>query len=460
MKTSSHIFKFIVLCCNFAAYACVVSKYNALIFDRIKKSLIEVPSNKIPEDANYKQWASACPAEDNNDETNKIFNEEKSLYKNALFVRYIYSEKDQQNFAVNICDKPFKLSIVSFNEISFYSEFGYDIYVDKSDEEKFTLSDKSMYRKFQDEMKVLASPTKLTTRLLGIPYNAIKSILKSRGKETIKQDKEKGFIWIPLFKVKIESGQLRKIKYDIRMNNRQPLIECDNHSLGEEMFHNIDAKELYLKDIQEEAFNEAELPKESKVACKNTYECFEKWSLIPTDQFQFGSSALPTCSNVTTIPIWSSILKRILQKVDDFLYALSRMAEKPLHIIAGVHKHLLLPSKTTLPPKKLMILKKDGFALYVPKIIYKMVKLKSKNTCKEQDPNCWSGVLIVIHNNPNFKQEHRICENSKTNELGWTEITMYETISTTGARSKSESEHTYVCPITKDTLEHIGLKYI
>ncbi|XP_065214250.1 uncharacterized protein LOC135841291 [Planococcus citri] len=453
MKISFYTSKFIILYYSFAVYA---SNYNALIFDRSRKFLIEVPTSKIPKDAKSELWASACPAEDK-DETDKKFNEEKSFYKNALFVRQIYSEINQQKFSVNICDKPFKLSIASYDQRSVYYEFGYEIYFNKSDEAKFTLSDKSMYSKFQDIMQLTSSPTKLGK----FAFNAVKSGFKSvLGRKKIKQDKEKGFMWIPVFKVRIMHRQLRRIKYDIRKNNRQPMIQCDDYSLGKEMFYNIDADEFYSRHVQKKIFQKAELPTDSEVACENRYECFEKWSLIPTDQFQFGSSTLPTCSNVTTIPIWSRIMRDILKKVDNFLYALSRVSEKPLRIIAGVHKYLLLPSKKVWPPKKLIALKKDGFSLFVPKIIYKLVKFKLNNFCKDEDSECWTGVIILIHNNPNFKEEHRICED-KTEKLGWTEITMYETVdlSRNGVKSKAKSKYIYVCAIRQDSIERVGLTY-
>ena len=63
----------------------------------------------------------------------------------------------------------------------------------------------------------------------------------------------------------------------------------------------------------------------TKGDCESQFICFEKWSLIPIDQFQFGSSTPATCSDMTTVPIWSNLTKKILIKVDHFLNALSQV---------------------------------------------------------------------------------------------------------------------------------------
>lgn len=72
-------------------------------------------------------------------------------------------------------------------------------------------------------------------------------------------------------------------------------------------------------------FKTVKLRMETGEACRKSCTCLEKWSLIPTDQFQFGSTELPSCSGITTIPVWSSKVKDILKKVDDYLYALSKV---------------------------------------------------------------------------------------------------------------------------------------
>lgn len=134
-----------------------------------------------------------------------------------------------------------------------------------------------------------------------------------------------------------------------------------------------------------------------------------------------------------------------------------QVSGKPLRIIAGINKYLKLSPKTW-GLKKAVSLTHKGVTLYVPRIIYKIVKFKVTNNCKNEDGGCWYGVMIVIHNDPNFdKDEHHVCLIDKTEELGWEEITKYDKPSGKGGQSKSEL--IYICPIRSDTMEQVGLTY-
>ena len=79
------------------------------------------------------------------------------------------------------------------------------------------------------------------------PIDAIKSTKKKDERALLKKEGEKGFIWIPLFKVKYWHRRLRKIQYVVRKSDKNPMTNCDNYSLGKEMFYNINLDSLYSK---------------------------------------------------------------------------------------------------------------------------------------------------------------------------------------------------------------------
>ncbi|XP_065210551.1 uncharacterized protein LOC135838732 [Planococcus citri] len=419
--------------------------FNALLFDRFGKSLIELP-DEISNEAKSGRWASACPANDKEGDPDKEFNEKHSFYGNALFIRGIYDEENLKDISKTICSQPFKLSIVMSNRKPLHYEFGFEIYVNHLDwnADNFKWSNKTKYRSLKTTLKILRDSINpqevLDKRLFRITAG--------------RKDEDKDFIWIPVFRVRSKNRQLKRIEYEIRENNRQPKLLCQDYNLGKEMFNDIDVdiNTFYSEKAQKEALLEARYPVKTCVP-KSEYKCLEKWSLIPADQFQFGTSNPPTCSNMTAIPIWSSKVKDILQKLDDYLYLLSQISGKPLRINAGVHKVLEMKTKRT-ELKKFILLKSEKLNLHVPKLIYKMVKFQVTN-CQNEDPGCWHGIVIVIHNDPNFKEKDSIC-NDKSEELGWKEI-KYENLSTD--TEATESKHVYVCPINKTTLKKIGLKY-
>ena len=81
-----------------------------------------------------------------------------------------------------------------------------------------------------------------------------------------------------------------------------------------------------MQQAQKQLFDKIILPQNlSEGACELGYKCLKKWLLIPSDQFQFETSSSLICSNMTTIPIWSSTVEGIMQKVDNFLYALHQV---------------------------------------------------------------------------------------------------------------------------------------
>ncbi|XP_065210754.1 uncharacterized protein LOC135838876 isoform X2 [Planococcus citri] len=256
-------------------------------------------------------------------------------------------------------------------------------------------------------------------------------------------------IWIPLFKVWLKSDQVKKITYQIFENNTNPTLPCQNYNLGKEILANTNVDLFYTENNQKEFFQDMTLPPiGSEGACSSEHKCLMKWLLLPSDQFQFGSSSTQLqCSNIPTIPIWSSTIENILRNVDEYLYTLSRISNKPLKIIAGVNQYLQLPNKQ-LGINNYVILVKEKNILAVPKIIYKIVQLKST---KCEDFKCWYSVLIVIHNGPYFSDQDRICEDM-SESLGWDDI-RYEKWSNEASKSK----FIYVCPITEKTLEKVGL---
>lgn len=116
---------------RFQEYVYALSRFTwhyfstALIFDRFEKALIEV-SDELPKDENCGQWATACPAENNQD---KNFNQKKSINGNALFIKNTYSGDNKlADLKVQVCDQPFKLSIAMFEQRPhLYFEFGYEV---------------------------------------------------------------------------------------------------------------------------------------------------------------------------------------------------------------------------------------------------------------------------------------------------------------------------------------------
>ncbi|XP_065224368.1 uncharacterized protein LOC135848395 [Planococcus citri] len=268
------------------------------------------------------------------------------------------------------------------------------------------------------------------------------------------------FLWIPLFKVWYPVGhyEFRKIVYEIHRNNIDATLQCEDYSLGQELFefhqHTKTGHPLYSKDHQMVVLGGVKLPPpEAEGACEPEYECLMKWQLIPADQFQFGYSESLSCSNLTTVPLWRSTLEGIMKKLDHYLYTLSRVSGKPLRITAGMAGVLQLQNDSWIWGSNRDIYLNEDTKLRVPKIIYKVVKFES-NQCKGDAKSCWYGIVIVIHNGPYFVEKSRICEQDKSGELGWEEI-RYETWSYEGPQSK----FIYVCSISAGIFSKLGLTF-
>ena len=55
-----------------------------------------------------------------------------------------------------------------------------------------------------------------------------------------------GFVWIPLFFVELFNRQFRTVAYEISVTNAYPTVpDCQDYSLGKEIFDDIDLDLLY-----------------------------------------------------------------------------------------------------------------------------------------------------------------------------------------------------------------------
>ena len=77
-----------------------------------------------------------------------------------------------------------------------------------------------------------------------------------------------------------------------------------------------------MQDNQNEIFRNIKTPEVSE---PNRY--LSKWLLIPIDQFVFGPSVFPVCSNMATIPIWADTVGKVLKRVDQLLFVVHRVRQ-------------------------------------------------------------------------------------------------------------------------------------
>ena len=77
--------------------------------------------------------------------------------------------------------------------------------------------------------------------------------------------------------------------------------------------------------------------------CWTNFDCFVKLSVVPIDQFRFGKSSAPLCSNMTTIPVWkhNNIIEYFLKKIDQYLYALYRVRNDTFEISTLVKAQMI-----------------------------------------------------------------------------------------------------------------------
>ena len=62
-----------------------------------------------------------------------------------------------------------------------------------------------------------------------------------------------------------------------------------------------------------------------EAACELENQCFTKWLSIPKEQFHLLATKPTSCSNLLTVPIWKSTIEAVLNKLDNFLFALSQV---------------------------------------------------------------------------------------------------------------------------------------
>ncbi|XP_065213273.1 uncharacterized protein LOC135840580 [Planococcus citri] len=424
----------------------MIIEFLALIFNREQNSLIAIPDNYSPELKYHTSWVTVCPAQTIDE---REFDKEFSFSNGSLFVKNMQDE----SLPPDECKNPQKLSMAWFKETV---EFGYEIYVEES--KGFVPSHYESYESTKYLLEIKSSSwTKFFQHLIEMSKTEEEVILQLDESKPIME-----FIWIPLFKVWFKANRLRKIEYQIRKDNINPMPTCQNYNLGEELFFHADIDSFYKEESQEKAFNGLQLKLGlQKAECEAEFDCLEKWSLIPTDQFQFGSSSPLICSNITTVPIWRSTVKKILEKLDRYLYALTQVSGKSLRIVAGVSGVLALPRSRSL--KGLLALldnyvyfKHQKFTIRAPHRIYKIVKYKTNDCDSSLDSSvCWHGVLIVIENSPFFQEKNRICED-RTEILKWTEIKYETSSSDVGAKP---SKYIYACKINQKSIEGVGLTY-
>ncbi|XP_065225088.1 uncharacterized protein LOC135848920 [Planococcus citri] len=444
------------------------NKQAALVFNRFTSSLYDIPSSMPKVDVKVcHSWANACPAEK---KAEKKFVKTQTITENALIVKQICEKKQTQDSAPlkrNICKYGHKI-VALFRKNNWSFEFGYEIYFRMRNKEYFhTFYDRTQYIKPEDLFKSLHA--KMTWESF---LHAIKEVNRSLFvKDKIvwfNDDHKMYFMWIRLFKIKFDFFHWtpEKITYEIRDNNKWPVSwSCEKYSLAEEAYKGVGLDELYAEANQENIFsNLLLLEKSSEAACggKNGKECLSKWLLIPIDQFHFGSYRDSICSNMATVPLWSSTLELVMKKLDKFLYALFRELGTGLYITSGIHGTLHLPKiKSGLFKDKTAAVYLDfqNSKIPAPDIIFKIVKYKLPK-CSDKS-GCWLSATVILHNDPHFEptSDKKVCKQDVTSDWGWDEVTKFTKpalLNSALLNSEFKSKYIYVCQTNSVVLDRIG----
>ncbi|XP_065213762.1 uncharacterized protein LOC135840931 [Planococcus citri] len=470
---------------------------------KLKDPLINVP------------MATACPAKSTEERT---FDDIGSIGKNSLFVREIYA-KDHRADEVDhkICEDSYKLSLI-YNANLDQFEFGFEIYYDKS---KFKNSDfvdsiRSRYdmitntHSIKNHVKTAISympnvpPVPFLSRLSSFP-GASRIFQEAKIYLNDTRQTELGFLWIESFFTKYNYQQNHAVQ--TTYNVLVPSItwkshECDDFNLGNGYFKNTDIVDLYNKlyneDNQRRMLEGIRVPTSQpndeykEAACESENECFTKWLSIPSSQFQIISAKPVSCSNLLTVPIWKSTVEKVLNKLDNFLYAVSLILGR-LTIHSGVHGTLQLPIQSD-PNKRTKKITLGGKYMPVPDIIYKLVKYQ-RSTCtkpaehnqhndndgvdnddggkddddddddvdddvdESKEEKCVTSLgamIVVIHNNPYFNEEtDKVCKD-QCEDLGWEEI---QKINSAEGKPESKS-YIYCCKTTDpEVRKKLGINY-
>ncbi|XP_065225196.1 uncharacterized protein LOC135848998 [Planococcus citri] len=432
---------------------------EALIFDRYNSALFELP-NPVPKKARGTgAWATACPAPQS---------AAGNLMKNALIVQQINEEGDQlSEVKINICKESYKPSLVFDPEhVNFH--FGYAIYYKLRDSDYFHYFNRKKFMTPEEATRLMREHMILKGSFLF----GKKAKEAMRPKQNTVQDendeiwfkgnRKMGFTWLYLNKLRFDfyKNILEKVIYVIRGNNKWPVAgeQCADYTLGSAVYENIKIDQLYSQANQKKIFTSVSLPpthceggvcRMEKTNCELYNLCLSKWLLIPMGQFVFGSSATPVCSNLATIPIWTDTVEKVMLKVDQYLYSLYRVTKGKLLIIGGITDDVLeLPkSGTRTRGKSKIYLDTENSKIPVPKIIYKIVKYQFKHLESEKITPCWYSAIIVIHNDPYYKKETKLCQKDVTKDWGWDAITKDSW--------ENEFNNVYVCQNDFATLKKI-----
>ncbi|XP_065225149.1 uncharacterized protein LOC135848966 [Planococcus citri] len=451
----------IVIWFQFLVQVFAQNEQAALVFNRFTSSLYDIPSSMKNVEL-CDAWANACPAQDR---AERKFVKTQTITENALIVKQICEKRqtlDSAPFRRNICRYGYQISAL-FRKNNWSFEFGYEIYFRMRHEEYFhTFYDRKQYIKLED---LFASVNeKMTWETF---FHAIKEVKRSLfGKDKIvwfNDDHKVHFMWIRLFKIKFDFFRWtpQKIHYEIRNNNRWPVSwSCEEYSLAEEAYEGVGLDELYAEANQEIIFSNLLLPeKSSEAVCggKNGKECLSKWLLIPIDQFHFGSYRDSICSNMATVPLWSSTLELVMKKLDKFLYALFRELGTGLYITSGIHGKLHLPkikSRLFRDKTAAVYLDSENSKIPAPDIIFKIVKYKLPK-CSDKS-GCWLSATVILHNDPHFEptSDKKVCKQDVTSDWGWDEVTKFTKPEL--LNSEFKSKYIYVCPTNSDVLDRIG----
>ena len=57
-----------------------------------------------------------------------------------------------------------------------------------------------------------------------------------------------------------------------------------------------------------------------------------QWSLVPEKYFNSYSSESPSCSYLTTVPVWCYIAEKFLQKLDTYVDIMTKVSEGIYHL--------------------------------------------------------------------------------------------------------------------------------
>ncbi|XP_065216258.1 uncharacterized protein LOC135842637 isoform X2 [Planococcus citri] len=385
-------------------------------------------------------------------EKEKQFNEKISLSGNSVFGRaFPGAGKTPSRVEKDVCENPFQPAVVYDAKNNTYL-IGYELYYKSGkirlecdfynslkpvDQKNYTISskpkDNSLAAKYQE-----ADNTKFCF------YNDPSVLV---------------FYWITVLSINFTGHDKKWIpfnrdQYNYMRKHDHPTGECKDYLVDEEIesiFSEQNQAEV-LKDIP----SLRSLPvSDSEMTCGQSYGCLDKWQIIPLWHFHTSSAKLASCAAINIVPVWRSILNEQLKKVDRYIHSVVKhfrqeryRSKHEVNMIFGVSEIMKYNYENGANDGQEIHLTntEQTRTMAIPEIIYRIVQYRLPKDFDYLGHPEWFTAAVIVHNNLNPANFQRLC--TPESELnGWDKI----------KNEDPKTGITYVCPVTKEIGERLGV---